>query len=68
MKTDTNKNYRLTSEESEKFFDDVNLMTTLTSDLYECYLEGKKLKVNINKEIGNGFDKWEVKLTTKKYE
>lgn len=60
----TNTNNKLTSVEYDKFYDDVNSMTTLSSDLNQHFLEDEKLIVRISKELGNGFDKWKVKLTT----
>ena len=59
-----NKNNKLTSVDYDKFYDDVKSMTTLSSDLNQHFLEDEKLIVRISKEMGNGFDKWKVKLTT----
>ena len=62
--TKTNTNNKLTSVEYDKFYDDVKSMTTLSYDLNQHFLEDEKLIVRISKELGNGFDKWKVKLTT----
>ena len=59
-----NKNNKLTSVEYDKFYDDVKSMTNLSYDLNQHLIRDEKLIVRISKELGNGFDKWKVKLTT----